>query len=202
MRHEISQQAGVRLLGAASVLAAAALLALALALAAPPVGGLGADLADAQACDGADRGPRKISRPEARRAIVCVINNKRQAHGVSSLKVTKPLQKAGGRHAKTMQSTKCFDHQCGGEPPLASRVQNTGYLPCDCSWGVGENIAWGRKSRGSPARIVDAWMNSPPHRSTLLSGSFRHVGIGVAWGSPWNPGMHAATAVADFGYKR
>ena len=202
MRQEISEQAGVRPLRVASVLVAGALLSLAVAVAAPPVGGLGASVADAQACDGADRGPRKISRAEARRAIVCVINNKRQAHGVSSLKVTKPLQKAGGRHARTMLASKCFDHQCGGEPPLASRVQNTGYLPCNCSWGLGENIAWGKKSRGSPGRIVDAWMQSPPHRSTLLNGSFNHIGIGVAWGSPWNSGMRAATYAADFGYKR
>jgi uncharacterized protein YkwD len=202
MHMESSQQAGVRPLRAASVLAAAAVMALALAASAPPVGGLGAERAEAQACDGADRGPRKISRAEARRAIVCVINNKRQAHGVPSVKVTKPLQKAGGRHSRAMLASNCFDHQCGGEPPLTSRVHSTSYLPCNCSWGLGENIAWGRKSRGSPAKIVDAWMNSPPHRSTLLSGSFRHVGIGVKWGSPWNSGMSAATYTADFGYKR
>ena len=181
---------------------AGVLLALALALAAPPVGGLGADRAEAQSCEGADRGPRKISKPQARRAIVCVINNKRQANGVGSLKMVKPLQKAGGRHSRTMMASNCFDHQCGGEAPLATRVHATSYLPCSCSWGLGENLAWGRKSRGSPARIVDAWMNSPPHRATLLNGSFDHIGIGIAWGSPWRSGMRAATYTADFGYRR
>jgi uncharacterized protein YkwD len=178
------------------------LLGLALALAGPPVGGLSAERAEADGCKGADRGPRKISRPQARRAVVCVINNKRQAHGVGGLKVAKPLQKAGGRHARTMLSRNCFNHQCGGEAPLASRVHNTSYLPCGCSWGLGENIAWGKKSRGSPARIVDAWMSSPPHRSTLLNPAFDHVGIGVAWGSPWTTDMRAATYAADFGYRR
>lgn len=181
---------------------AGALLALALAVAGPQIGGLGAERADAKSCKGADRGPRKISRPQARKAIVCVINIKRQAHGVGNLHAVKPLQKAGGRHAKTMMSSNCFDHQCGGEAPLATRVHNTSYLPCSCSWGLGENLAWGKKSRGSPARIVDAWMNSPPHRATLLNGSFHHIGIGVAWGSPWNSGMRAATYSAEFGYKR
>jgi uncharacterized protein YkwD len=178
------------------------LLALGLALAAPPIGGLGAERAEADGCKGADRGPRKISRPQARRAIVCVINNKRQAHGVGNVTAVKPLQKAGGRHARTMMASNCFDHQCGGEAPLASRVHSTSYLPCDCAWGLGENLAWGKKSRGSPERIVDAWMNSPPHRSTLLSPSFDHIGIGLAWGSPWKTGMRAATYTADFGYKR
>ena len=185
-----------------SVAIAGALLALALAVAGPQIGGLGADRAVAKSCKGADRGPGKISRPQARKAIVCVINNKRRAHGVGNLKAVKPLQKAGGKHAKTMMASNCFDHQCGGEAPLATRVHNTSYLPCGCSWGLGENLAWGRKSRGSPARIVDAWMNSPPHRSTLLNGSFNHIGIGVAWGSPWNSGMRAATYSAEFGYKR
>lgn len=181
---------------------AGALLALALAVAGPQIGGLGAERAEANSCKGADRGPGKISRPRARKAIVCVINNKRRAHGVGSIKAIKPLQKAGGRHAKTMMSSNCFAHQCGGEAPLATRVYDTSYLPCGCSWGLGENIAWGMKSRGSPARIVDAWMQSPPHRATLLNGSFDHIGIGVAWGSPWSSGMRAATYTADFGYKR
>jgi uncharacterized protein YkwD len=184
-----------------TVVVAGALLALFLAVAAPQVGGLGADRADADSCEGADRGPRKISRPQARRAIVCVINSKRQANGVGGVKSVKPLQKAGGRHARTMMASNCFDHQCGGEAPLASRVHNTSYLPCDCSWGLGENLAWGKKARGSPAQIVDAWMNSPPHRSTLLNPAFDHVGIGIAWGSPWKTKMRAATYTADFGYK-
>ena len=179
-----------------------ALLAGALAIGGPPVAGLSADRAEANQCKGADRGPRKISRSQARQAVVCVINYKRRAHGVRPLKATKPLQRAGGRHAKTMLATKCFAHQCSGEPPLTTRVHKTSYLPCSCSWGLGENIAWGKKSRGSPENIVDAWMKSPPHRSTLLNGSFRHVGIGVVWGSPWSSGMRASTYTADFGYKR
>jgi uncharacterized protein YkwD len=201
MQTEIQLQANIWSLHALGALAASVALAIVLSLGAPPVGGLGADRAEA-ACDRADRGPRKISRREARRAVVCVINNKRQAHGAPPLKMTKPLQKAGRRHAKTMLASNCFDHQCAGEAPLASRVHNTSYLPCGCSWGLGENLAWGKKSRGSPERIVDAWMASPPHRSTLLNGSYRHVGIGVVWGSPWKSGMRAATYTADFGYKR
>jgi uncharacterized protein YkwD len=202
MDTEIHLQANIRPLRSLGVLAAAAVLAIAFSLGAPQVGGLGADRAEAKSCDGADRGPRKISRGDARRAVVCVINNKRHAHGVPAVKMTKALQRAGGRHARTMLARNCFDHQCSGEAPLATRVYNTGYLPCGCSWGLGENLAWGEKSRGSPARIVDAWMASPPHRATLLSASFRHVGIGVVWGSPWNSGMRAATYTADFGYKR
>jgi uncharacterized protein YkwD len=198
----IRLQARMRQRDAFGVLAAGALIAGALAIGGPPVAGLGAELAEANQCNGADRGPRKISRPQARRAVVCVINNKRRAHGVRPLEATKPLQRAGGRHAKTMVAAKCFAHQCGGEPPLASRVFKTSYLPCSCAWGLGENIAWGKKSRGSPENIVDAWMQSPPHRSTLLNGSFRHVGIGLAWGSPWSSGMRASTYTADFGYKR
>jgi uncharacterized protein YkwD len=201
MQTQTNRRASTWLSHAVIVAVAGALLALLLAIAAPQFGGLGADRAAADSCEGADRGPRKISRPQARRAIVCVINSKRQANGVGSVKSIKPLQKASGRHARTMMASDCFDHQCGGEAPLATRVHNTKYLPCGCSWGLGENLAWGKKARGSPAQIVDAWMGSPPHRSTLLSPAFDHVGIGIAWGSPWKTKMRAATYTADFGYK-
>jgi uncharacterized protein YkwD len=202
MRSQTTRAPGTWFSHAVIVAVAGALLGLLLALAAPGMGGLGADRAEASSCKGADRGPRKISRPQARRAVVCVINHKRRAHGVGTLKAVKPLQKASGRHSRTMMASDCFDHQCGGEAPLATRVYDTSYLPCGCSWGLGENLAWGKKSRGSPARIVDAWMNSPPHRATLLSPAFDHIGIGVAWGSPWKTDMRAATYTADFGYKR
>jgi uncharacterized protein YkwD len=201
MHSHTNRSSNALLSHAVIVAVAGALLALLLAVAAPQVGGLGAERAEANSCEGADRGPRKISKGQARRAIVCVINNKRQASGAGNLKIVKPLQKAGTRHARTMMASNCFDHQCGGEAALASRVHNTSYLPCGCSWGLGENLAWGKKARGSPAKIVDAWLNSPPHRSTLLNPAFDHVGIGIAWGSPWKTKMRAATYTADFGYK-
>ena len=71
----------------------------------------------------------------------------------------------------------------------------------DCSWQVGENIAWGRGKRSSPAAIVDAWMHSPPHRELILTGSIKDVGVGIKRGRPGDGKAKAGTYTADFGTK-
>ena len=49
---------------------------------------------------------------------------------------------------------------------------------------VGENL-----TRGSldPSDAMDAWMDSAPHRATILDPQFTHLGVGVhiASGGPW-----------------
>jgi uncharacterized protein YkwD len=67
------------------------------------------------------------------------------------------------------------------------------------AWSIGENLAWGSGSRAQPAAIVQAWMDSPPHRRNLLDGHFSVVGLGVADGTPVASAPPGATFVADFG---
>ena len=81
-------------------------------------------------------------------------------------------------------------------------VMATPYLPCHCTWRLGENIARGQGRRASPAAIVRAWMHSPPHRAEILSPSLRDVGVGVVWGSKRNRRANVGTFTADFGSKR
>jgi len=46
-------------------------------------------------------------------------------------------------------------------------------------------------------------MHNPAHRrNNILSRNFRHVGVGVAWGSPSAGGPRAGIYTADVGYKR
>ena len=62
---------------------------------------------------------------------------------------------------------------------MSARVTSAGYLPCNCSWSVGENLAWGKGKHGTPAAIVAAWMASPGHREMILTGEHeggRHRG--------------------------
>ena len=112
------------------------------------------------------------------------------------------LDKAAGRHSRRMKRRGCFSHECPGEKDLAGRVSSTGYLRCNCSWGIGENIAWGSDSRGTPVEIVQGWMDSSGHRRNILDGEFRHIGVGVAWGSPSNRRADAGIYTAVFGYRR
>ena len=89
---------------------------------------------------------------------------------------------------------------------IASRrlqLTRTGYLPCNCSWGIAENIAYGSGGAGSPRGIVAAWMHSPEHRANILNGSYRHIGVAADSGTPVTGRQRdAATYTTDFGYKR
>ena len=57
---------------------------------------------------------------------------------------------------------------------LRERVRAAGYLGA-----VGENVAKGYTTLGA---AIEAWMQSPGHRSTLLSSRFIEFGLAVAQG--------------------
>lgn len=158
--------------------------------------------ASAAKCPGANKLPRHQSRDRAASQIVCLINKVRRKHGKPKLHRNGGVGDAARRHTRNMQRKNCFAHECPGEPDLTGRLYDTKYLPCNCSWGAGENIAWGKRRKGSPRGIFKAWMNSPPHRDAILEGSYRHVGVGVRWGSPYQRHGSRATYTMDFGYKR
>ncbi len=173
----------------------AALLAMALLL------GPAAAPGQAATCRNGDTAGYKLSADTARKATLCLINKQRRSHGLGSLRSDERQQEAAGKHTRLMVDRRCFDHICAGERDLVGRIIASGYLPCLCSWGVGENIAWGGGRLSSPRKIVAAWMNSGPHRANILNRSFDEIGIGVAHRSP--TGLRdAATYTTDFGYKR
>jgi uncharacterized protein YkwD len=157
--------------------------------------------AAAAKCPGANKLPRHQSRDRAASRIVCLINKVRHKHGKPALRRNGGVGDAARRHTRHMQRKNCFAHECPGEPDLTGRLYDTKYLPCNCSWGAGENIAWGKRRKGTPRGIFKAWMNSPPHRAAILEGSFRDVGVGVRWGSPFQRHGARATYTMDFGYK-
>ena len=62
---------------------------------------------------------------------------------------------------------------------------------------VGEDIAWGSGSYGTPAGLVSLWMHSPTHRHIILMPSLHRLGLGIATGTfDGTPG--AVMATADF----
>jgi uncharacterized protein YkwD len=69
-------------------------------------------------------------------------------------------------------------------------------------WSVGENIAWGGDSRGTPKSIVKSWMHSPPHRANILNPQFRALGVGFARGRPGGKREGAGMYTTDFGMRR
>lgn len=175
----------------------------ALVLAAPLLGfapsssGVGPELAQAQqwakGCPGmnARQGARAA---RLQRATVCLINNRRHRGGRSRLAVRPPLRSAAKSHSRCMVRNKTFSHVCNGD--LVTRVARTSYPTRSL---LGETLAWGSGPRSTPLATVRSWLNSPPHRRIVLERRFRHIGVGVAKGSPFPQFRGGATYTAIFG---
>jgi uncharacterized protein YkwD len=146
--------------------------------------------------------PDKVASGAARKAVICFLNAKRRAHGLSRLDRNRKLQRAAQRHNDHMVRRRCFAHECPGEPGLEGRLKSVSYLGGGLRrWAYGENIAWGERWRGTPRQIVDAWMHSPPHRAAILHRDFREVGIGFTPATPVGGGDAGGTFTADFGLR-
>ena len=144
--------------------------------------------------------PDSLRTGQARKAILCLVNKERDAHGLPDLDRNKKLQKAAQRHNDRMDGTGCFAHQCPGEAPLDVRLDE--YLAGGLSqWGIGENVAWGTGESATPQAIVQAWMNSPGHRANILSRDWREIGVGFSVGSPSSGGSDAGIYTTDFGLR-
>ena len=143
-----------------------------------------------------DHGPARITPKHARQAVICLINRRRDDHGRGHLNRSSRLTRAAVRHSRHMRNTGCFSHQCSGEGSVYTRLRSAGYLSGGLSrWAYGENIGWGDGFRGTPKHVVSAWMKSSEHRSNILSGTFRDIGVGFAGRG------HRGYYTADFGMR-
>lgn len=147
--------------------------ALALALLAPAAA-KSATVAPPDKC----RGQQNIDAPEhlQEEAMRCLIAHARSGPAKSN----RALERAAGRKVGDI-----FD--CGFSHTACGRSFDTyprqfGYDSGTSGWKLGENLAWGRGKRGSARQVLKAWLDSPPHRATLLNGSFEHIGIGLRRG--------------------
>jgi uncharacterized protein YkwD len=179
--------------GIRKVLSAAGLVT-ALALAGP--------IASASACKGAGLGPSQLSPAQAQTTIICLMNQRRRHFHAPKLHGNGRLSQAAVEHSSSMDQLNYFSHDSSSDGDPVSRITNTGYMSGVSSWGVGENLVWGSGSLATPRQAVASWMNSPEHRTIMLSRSFREVGIGFVAGSPTG-GDESSSAIytADFGYR-
>ena len=152
-------------------------------------------------CKNAQKAGYRLRAGAAAKAVRCLINAERTSRGLKALNPRDSLREAAREHTAEMIRQACFSHKCPGERELIGRVTSAGYLPCNCAWSVGEDLAFGVRRYSAPQEIVKAWMGSPPHRANILSPPFEEVDVGVATGRPGKPGGKAATYTADFGFK-
>src|SRR3954453_4166048 len=146
-----------------------------------------------------DPGAPGTSLREARSATLCLLNVERRRHHLRKLRFNHKLALAGLRHARDMVSNQYFAHDAPSGQDFVERIKDTNYVPASASWLVGENLAWGDRSKSSPREIVKAWMASPGHRHNILTRSFREIGIAIVVGAPVDDVGQAATYATEFG---
>jgi uncharacterized protein YkwD len=137
-----------------------------------------------------------------RAAVLCLIDQEREAHGESALQPNAKLTHAAQGHSEDMASEDYFSHTApNGETPL-DRMRASGYIDSSQEgYEVGENIAWGTLWLASPQSIVSAWMASPGHRANILDAHYRETGIGISSHPPASlaDGQTGGIYTQDFG---
>ena len=114
-----------------------------------------------------------------------LVNDVRVSRGLHAVRIADPLDAARHcAHSRDMIAHDYFAHSSLSGATVARRARSAGYAVSGCSqWSVGEVIAWGMCTRGTPRAVFKAWMRSSCHRQVILSSRWRDVGIGCARGS-------------------
>jgi len=156
-----------------------------------------------QACPAANATPASATKHQILRATLCALNRERVHYGLGKLTLNRKLSRAARRHAHDMARRNYFSHDTLGGGTFVERIRAEGYLKGANTWLVGENLAWGSRGYSKPSAIMRMWMNSPGHRANILNGSFKEIGIGLAYDAPVvDGGRPACTYATDFGLRR
>ncbi len=142
----------------------------------------------AGACDAAHTPIAHTSRAALQRAVVCLVNHERRAHGLPKLRESSRLNRSAQGWTNVMVTHRDFSH--GAD--FAARISAVGF-----DWSnVGENIATGYST---PALVVKAWMASTGHCQNILNPQYRYVGTGVSDNAISGYSTGAGTWTQDFG---
>ena len=129
-----------------------------------------------------------------------LVNAARATAGVQPLAMNSSINTAAELHGDYQISTNSLTHTGAGGTTAYQRMVNSGYsFNGSSTWG--ENVGWrsisGTTSYQDEVTAIHNWlMNSPSHRTNLLNGSFREIGIGIVTG-PFQ-GYSSVLATQDF----
>jgi uncharacterized protein YkwD len=108
------------------------------------------------------------TKPEMRKAVLCLVNKQRTSRGLPALHASAKLDRSAQSWTNTMVSEDSFTH---GDD-FSARISADGF-----DWSeAGENIASGY---ATPVDVVSAWMASPGHCRNILDPQYGSVGTGV-----------------------
>ena len=115
-------------------------------------------------------------RLEAR--VAARVNLVRRWHGLRPLRVSAGLAAAARGHSRDMGLRGYFQHDSAGGTAFWSRIERSYPSRGFARWEVGENIAWSLP-QATAAQVVRQWMGSPAHRTSMLSKTWRELGVGA-----------------------
>jgi len=104
------------------------------------------------------------------RQVWQLTNQFRQQNDLKPLRWNDRLAVAAQQHSQNMATQDFFAHSGLDGLTAQSRGNAAGY-----AGGIGENIAAGQ---ATPRSVVQAWIDSLPHRTNLLDPRYRDIGIG------------------------
>lgn len=107
--------------------------------------------------------------------IIALTNAKRAENNLLPLAVNESLTQAASAKAADMLAGDYWAHTSPNGKTPWSFITAAGYRYIF----AGENLA---RDFNDAASVVNAWMNSPSHRSNLLDSNFKEIGVAVANG--------------------
>lgn len=105
--------------------------------------------------------------------VIKLVNAERSKKGLPALKANWELSRVARMKSQDMINKNYFAHQ---SPTYGSPFDMMETFGIRFS-SAGENIAKGQQSA---SQVMNAWMNSPGHRSNILSSSYSEIGVGLA----------------------
>jgi uncharacterized protein YkwD len=108
--------------------------------------------------------------------VLAELNKIRRQHGLTPLRLSRPLSAAADAHSRAMGTLGFFDHDSRDGSEFWKRVQRfygpDGYK----TWSVGENLLWSSGTLSASAALK-LWMRSPGHRRNILTARWREIGL-------------------------
>jgi uncharacterized protein YkwD len=156
----------------------------------------------ATACQNTELMPSPANLELVRQSVLCLVNRERAENGESPLTLNAHLAQAAQGHSDELVSADYFQHVSRSGVTPVDRIRGTGYIPSpDVGYVIGENLAWGTYSLGTPQAIVAAWIASPGHLANILESHYTETGIGVTPAVPMSlaDGAPGGTYAQEFG---
>jgi len=105
--------------------------------------------------------------------VIRLTNEQRAKYGLPALKANWELSRVARYKSQDMVNKNYFSHNSPTYGSPFNMMENFGLR----FTAAGENIAMGQQSA---QQVVNAWMNSPGHRSNILSSAYNQIGVGLA----------------------